>query len=125
VFPENLRYSETHEWIRPEGGLGVCGITHYAQEQLGDVVHVELPAVDTSFKKGDIFGTIESVKASSDLYAPVSGTVVEVNRNLSEEPELVNQDPYGKGWMIVMELENPEELDHLLSASDYEKLVHG
>ncbi len=125
MFPEDLRYSESHEWVRLEGGLGVIGITYYAQEQLGDVVHVELPPVDTSLKKGDIFGTIESVKASSDLYAPVSGTVVEVNGDLSEEPERINQDPYGKGWMIVVEMEYPEELDHLLTASAYEKLVSG
>jgi len=123
MVPEELRYTREHEWIRVAGGRGTVGITHHAQEQLGDVVYVELPAVGSEVKAGQPFGVVESVKSVSDLYAPVSGRVVAVNERLRDAPELVNQDPYGGGWMIEVELADPAELDRLLSAGDYRRLV--
>ncbi|MGH8103720.1 MAG: glycine cleavage system protein GcvH [bacterium] len=123
MVPEDLKYTKTHEWVRMEGGQAVIGITFHAQEELGDVVHVDLPKIDTYFKKGEVFGTIESVKASSDLFMPISGTVSEVNHTLIEQPEFVNTDAYGEGWMITVEIENPSELVQLLSAPQYEKSI--
>jgi len=122
-FPEYLRYTKEHDWARVEGNRVVVGITDYAQQQLGDIVFVELPEVDTEVEQMEPFGTIESVKAVSDLYSPVSGRVVEVNSALENEPELVNTDPYGAGWMIIVEMKDPSELDNLLSAQDYMELV--
>ncbi|MBW2039645.1 MAG: glycine cleavage system protein GcvH [Deltaproteobacteria bacterium] len=119
-FPEELKYIETHQWIKPEGTVGTVGITDYAQDQLGEVVLVELPKVGNSVKKGEVFGTIESVKAVSDLYSPVNGEVKEVNEELYDEPKLVNDDPYGKGWMLKVEMADLDQLDDLLSASDYQ-----
>lgn len=123
TYPEELFYSEDHEWLRVDGSRGTIGITDYAQGELGDVVYVELPKVGDEFKAGDNFGTVESVKSVSDLYIPVSGKVVEVNEELDGAPELVNQDPYGKGWMIVVEMADPNETSDLMSASDYEAFV--
>ncbi len=123
MVPEELRYTREHEWIRVAGARGTVGITHYAQEQLGDVVYVELPEVGSEVKAGQPFGVVESVKSVSDLYAPVSGRVVAVNERLKDAPELVNQDPYGDGWLIEVELADPAELDRLLSAGDYRRLV--
>ena len=123
MYPENLRYTSEHEWIRSEGGRGVVGITHFAQEALGDVVYVELPETGRMLKSGEAFGAVESVKSVSDLYSPVSGTVVEVNAELAGHPELVNQDPYGEGWMIVIEMADPAEPDRLLSADAYQGML--
>lgn len=119
MYPQDLRYTREHEWIRVEGDRGVVGITAYAQEQLGDVVYVELPKVGANVQDGKTFGVVESVKTASDLYAPVSGTVAEVNEKLVDRPELVNQDPYGEGWMIVVKMSDPSQVGALLSASDY------
>jgi glycine cleavage system H protein len=123
VYPRDLRYTKEHEWIRVEGNRGVVGITFYAQEQLGDVVFVELPKVGTKLEQGKPFGVVESVKTASDLYAPVSGTVAEVNERLVDQPELVNKDPYGEGWMIVIELADPSQVNSLLTAEQYEALL--
>jgi glycine cleavage system H protein len=122
-FPENLKYTKEHDWARVEGNRAVVGITDYAQQELGDVIFVELPETDNEVEHMEPFGTIESVKAVSDLYSPVSGRVVETNGVLENEPELVNTDPYGKGWMIVVEMSDPSELDTLMSAEEYSTLV--
>jgi glycine cleavage system H protein len=119
-FPEDIKYIATHQWIRPEGASGTIGITDYAQEQLGEVVLVELPDVGSAVQKGAVFGTIESVKAVADLYSPVDGEVKEVNEAVYDEPNLVNGDPYGKGWMLKVEMSDPGQLDDLLSAGDYQ-----
>ncbi len=121
----NARYTESHEWVRLEGDAMVCGITDHAQEELSDVVYVELPEVGASFNRGDQFGVIESVKAASDLYMPVSGEILAVNQELLNSPELVNKDPYGKGWMIKIKPSNPAEWDSLLTPEEYEKSVTG
>ncbi|RME46232.1 MAG: glycine cleavage system protein GcvH, partial [Caldilineae bacterium] len=112
-----------HEWARKEGDLIVVGITDYAQESLSDVVYVELPAVGDTFKQGDIFGVVESVKAASDLYMPVSGKVVEINEKLSEQPELVNEDPFGEAWMLKVAPSDPAEWDSLLTPEAYEASI--
>lgn len=122
-FPDLLKYTKDHEWISIDGDIGTIGITDYAQGELGDVVFVELPAVGKSVKQHDAFGTIEAVKAVSDLYAPVSGTVTAVNTQLEKEPELVNKDPYQAGWMIKLKVANANELGTLLSAAAYRELV--
>jgi glycine cleavage system H protein len=123
TFPENLKYTKDHEWIRVDGDTGTVGITDYAQGELGDVVFVELPAVGKTLKAYDTFGTIEAVKAVSDLYSPVSGSVVEINTALEKTPELVNRDPYNAGWMIKIKISHPAELNDLLDAAAYKKLV--
>ncbi|MHB1419643.1 MAG: glycine cleavage system protein GcvH [Bacillota bacterium] len=125
MYPEDLKYSIEHEWIKVEGNKGKVGITHYAQDTLGDVVFVELPAEGDRFAVGETFGVVESVKAVSDLYAPVTGKVVAINEEILDKPELVNKDPYVQGWMIELELENLQELDQLLTAEAYQKLVKG
>ena len=117
------KYQESHEWARQEGDLIVCGITDHAQDSLSDVVYVELPAVGRALKQGEVFGVVESVKAASDLYMPMSGEIVEVNTTLADTPETVNTDPYGGGWMIKFKPTNPAEWDSLLSALDYEKIA--
>ena len=122
-FPANLRYTKEHEWARQEGNRVVVGITDYAQKELGDVVFVELPEVGTTIAAMDTFGVVESVKAVSDLYAPVSGTVVEANTVLEDQPELVNASPYGQGWMVVIEVTHLEELQQLLTATEYQAYV--
>jgi glycine cleavage system H protein len=123
LYPRELRYTREHEWIRVEGARGVVGITAFAQDQLGDVVFVELPKSGTSVEQNKTFGVVESVKTASDLYSPVSGVVVEVNQALVDRPELVNQDPYGEGWMIVISIADASELGRLLSADQYEALL--
>jgi glycine cleavage system H protein len=120
VYPQELRYTREHEWIRQEGDRGVVGITQFAQEQLGDVVFVDLPKVGTTVEMGKPFGVVESVKTASDLYAPVTGEVLAVNDALVDRPELVNQQPYGEGWMIELKLTDPAQLHGLLSAEQYE-----
>lgn len=121
----NARYAETHEWVRQEGGLAVLGITDHAQDELSDVVYVELPVIGDSFAKGDTFGVVESVKAASDLYMPMGGEVVAVNESLVDSPELVNEDPFGQGWMIKFEPSDPGEWNDLLSPEAYEASVTG
>jgi glycine cleavage system H protein len=122
-FPEDLKYSKEHEWVLVEGSVATVGITDYAQDQLGDIVFVELPAIGDKVSKEDAFGVVESVKAVSDIYAPVSGKVLEVNDDLPDNPEMVNEDPYGDGWMIKIEINDSDELQDLMSAAEYEAYV--
>jgi glycine cleavage system H protein len=122
MYPSDLKYTKDHEWVRVSGGQAHVGITDYAQKQLGDVVFLELPEVGKTLNKGDVFGTIESVKAVSELYAPVSGEVVEVNTHLSQHPESVNSDPHA-AWMIVMKLSNPADAGDLLDNAAYADLT--
>ncbi len=122
-FPEDLKYTREHEWVLVEGSIATVGITDYAQEQLGDVVYVELPAVGDKVSREDAFGVVESVKAVSDVYAPVSGEVVEVNDDLTENPGMINEDPYGDGWFIKVEMSDPSELEELMSAEEYRAYV--
>jgi glycine cleavage system H protein len=119
--PEELQYTRSHEWVRTEGDTATIGITDHAQDELGDVVFVELPEVGATFDAGDSFGTVESVKAVSDLYIPVGGEVTEVNEALNDQPEKINEDPYGEGWMVKLRVS--DEGSGLLSASDYEQFV--
>ncbi len=118
--PENLHYSKDHEWVRTEGDIAVIGITDYAQNSLGDVVYVELPKAGEAFSANESFGSVESVKAVSEMFTPVSGNVVEVNESLNDEPEKVNGDPYGEGWMVKLKMSNSGEVDSLLTAAEYE-----
>jgi glycine cleavage system H protein len=122
-YPENLYYTKDHEWIRVDGENGTVGITDFAQEQLGDVVHVQLPRIGEKFEAHDTFGEVESVKTFSELYVPVSGQVIEVNDRLADAPELVNSSPYNEGWMIKVKMSNSGEVDSLLSASEYEDFL--
>ena len=121
-FPENLKYTDSHEWIRVEGGIAVIGITDYAQGELGDVVFVDIPEL-SQVGAGDSFGSIEAVKTVSDLIAPLAGTLTEINPALEGNPELVNSDPYGEGWMVKMAMENPADLDELMDVNSYKALV--
>lgn len=123
MTPEDSKYAKSHEYVHVEGGVGTIGITDYAQKELGDVVFVELPQVGSQLESGDELGSIESVKAVSELFAPVSGEVVEVNEALAEKPELINTDPYGDGWMIRIRLSDTSELDDLMNAEEYEEYV--
>jgi len=122
-FPEDLKYSKQHEWVLVESGVATVGITDYAQDQLGDIVFVELPAVGDKVSKEDAFGVVESVKAVSDIYAPVSGKVLEVNDDLPENPEMLNEDSYGDGWIIKIEMNDLDELQDLMTAAEYEEYV--
>lgn len=122
-FPEDLRYSKEHEWVRVEGGTAVIGITDFAQDELGDIVFVELPEAGKTMQANDTFGVAESVKTVSDLYSPVSGEVVEINSTLEDEPESVNNSPYGDGWMIKVKMSDPSQADGLMSAADYKAMV--
>jgi glycine cleavage system H protein len=119
-FPAGLRYTKEHEWIRVEGSQAYVGITDYAQQELGDVVYVELPEAGGALRSMKPFGVVESVKAVSDLFSPVSGAVTQVNEELFNRPELVNNDPYGQGWMLLVEISDPSQLDALLTAEQYE-----
>ncbi len=116
---KGLLYAESHEWVRLEDGEAVVGISDFAQEELNDVVYVELPEVGDTFEKGDVFGTVESVKAASDVYMPLSGEVLAVNEELEDSPELVNEDPYGKGWFVRIKVADPSEAEALLDADGY------
>lgn len=118
-FPENLRYTKDHEWIKVDGKEATIGITDFAQRELGDIVYVEVETVGKSLEAGAVFGTVEAVKTVSDLFLPVSGTITELNPQLKGLPELVNTDPYGKGWMIKMTVDNPADVDALLDAAAY------
>ncbi len=122
-IPADLKYTEDHEWVRMDGDTAVVGITDYAQNELGDVVFIEIETEGEEFDKGETFGTIEAVKTVSDLFMPVGGTVSEVNETLADEPELVNKDPYGKGWLIKISVTDPGQFDDLLSADDYKKMI--
>ena len=119
----NLKYTKDHEWIRIEDDIAVVGITDFAQGELGDIVYVEIETIDQNVKMGDVFGTVEAVKTVSDLFMPISGNVIELNEKLESEPELVNNDPYGDGWMVKIKFEKKLELDSLLDAQGYEKLI--
>jgi glycine cleavage system H protein len=121
--PPGLKYSKEHEWVATEEAIATIGITDHAQEQLGEIVYIELPAVGEKVSKDDPFGVIESVKAVSDIYAPVSGTVVEVNEDLPESPEIVNEDPYGDGWLIKIRISDTADFDDLMESSEYEEMV--
>ncbi len=122
-IPTELRYTKEHEWIRIVNGTGIIGITDYAQESLGDITFIELPSTGNSLKRGDTFGVIESVKAASDLYMPVSGEIQEINSELEGAPELVNDEPYEMGWLIKIKIQDEVECESLLFASEYEKII--
>lgn len=122
-FPENLRYTKDHEWIKLEGNVATIGITDFAQHELGDIVYVDISSKGKSLAAEEVFGTVEAVKTVSDLYMPVSGEVLEFNEALKDKPDLVNSSPYGDGWMIKIRLSNPAEIDELLDAAGYQALV--
>lgn len=122
-FPDNLRYTKDHEWIRLEGDEATVGITDFAQHELGDIVYVEIETIGQELNAGDVFGTVEAVKTVSDLYLPVNGSVKEINPKLNSNPELVNNDPYGEGWMAKIKVSNAADIESLLNAEAYQKLV--
>lgn len=122
-FPDGLRYTKEHEWVRVEGDEAVFGVTDYAQDQLGDIVYVELPEVGAEITQGEAFGSVEAVKAVADMYSPVSGEVLAVNDSVNDDPAVINSAPYDEGWMVRARLSDPGQLDDLLSAADYAKLV--
>ena len=124
-FPQNLKYTNEHEWIRVEGDIAYVGITDYAQEQLGDIVFVDIPTVGESLEAGEVFGTIEVGKTISDLFLPVAGEVLEQNEALEENPELVNKDPYGEGWLIKMKPADVKAVEDLLDAEGYKEVING
>jgi glycine cleavage system H protein len=121
--PEDLSYTKDHEWVRTKGDQATVGITDHAQQQLGDVVYVELPKVGDKFEASEPFGSVESVKAVSEVYMPLGGSVVEVNESLNDSPEQVNEDPYGDGWMIRIKIDNPAQVDALLTSIEYEDYI--
>ena len=120
-FPDGLLYSESHEWLKVTGGQATLGLTDYAQSQLKDIVYVELPEIGSEFKKGESIGVVESVKTVADVYSPVTGKIIETNLTLKDSPQLVNEDPYGKGWIVKMEIRNKEELKDLFSSKAYQE----
>ena len=122
-FPAELKYTKDHEWIRLDGNVATIGITEFAQKELGDIVYVEVETVGKSVKANEVFGTVEAVKTVSDLFMPVDGTINELNNALSAQPDLVNNDPYGEGWMIKMTVNNPEDVSALMDAAAYESMV--
>jgi glycine cleavage system H protein len=122
-FPDDLKYSKSHEWVRVEGKQAVIGISAYAAEELGDIVYVELPEEDEELEKDAAFGVIESVKATADLYIPIAGRVVEVNTPLMDSPEVINDDPYGDGWMLTIAIADASELEELMDAETYQKFI--
>ena len=124
-IPEHLKYTKDHEWIRVEGETAIVGITDFAQGELGDIVYVEVETIDEDVTKDEVFGTVEAVKTVSDLFMPLSGTVMEFNEKLDDEPELVNSDPYGEGWMVKVQLSDLEEITDLLDAAAYKTLIGG
>ena len=124
TIPDNLKYTKDHEWIRPEGSTAFVGITDFAQGELGDIVFIEIETLGEHLEKESTFGTIEAVKTVSDLFMPVSGKVIEINGAIGTSPELVNNDPYGKGWLIKIEMDSADQLDTLYDAKGYEKLIH-
>ncbi|MBI4850329.1 MAG: glycine cleavage system protein GcvH [Acidobacteria bacterium] len=122
-YPDNLLYTKDHEWVRVDGTSATVGITHFAQAELGDIVYVELPKVGEKLAQNDSFGSVESVKAVSEIFMPISGAIEKVNEALNDSPEHVNNDPYGEGWMITLKIENPSEIDALMSAAEYEDFL--
>ncbi|HEX5037186.1 MAG TPA: glycine cleavage system protein GcvH [bacterium] len=122
-FPEDLKYSKEHEWVRVSGNIATIGISDYAQDQLGEIVFVELPDEGEEFEKDDAFGVVESVKSVNDIYAPLTGRIVEVNDPVVDSPEIVNEDPYAEGWLVKIEISDPKELGELMSAKDYEAYI--
>ena len=122
-IPVELKYTKDHEWVKIEGDVATVGITDFAQGELGDIVYVEVETLDETLDKEEVFGTVEAVKTVSDLFLPLSGEIIEFNESLEDEPEKVNSDPYGEGWMIKIKLSNPEEVEELLSDSDYKALI--
>ncbi|MDT0675061.1 glycine cleavage system protein GcvH [Autumnicola musiva] len=122
-IPQELKYTKDHEWVRVEGNIATVGITEFAQGELGDIVYVEVETVEENLDREEVFGTVEAVKTVSDLFAPLSGEIVEFNTSLEDEPEKVNDDPFGEGWMVKIKFSNPSELDDLLTAKDYEKII--
>ena len=123
MLPNNLKYTKEHEWIKKEGDYIVVGITDYAQGELGDIVYVELETLNDNIEMGEVFGTVEAVKTVSDLFMPISGEIIEINEKLESEPELVNNDPYGEGWMVKIKCDNISQLDDLLDLDAYESLT--
>ncbi|MDO8963800.1 MAG: glycine cleavage system protein GcvH [Coriobacteriia bacterium] len=123
MYPADLKYDKEHEWVRVEGDTAVIGISHFAQDQLGEVVYVDLPSVGDELTAGETFGEIESVKSVSELYSPVTGEIVEVNDDLDNAPETVNSDPYGEGWMVKIKLADPSQVDAMMSSDEYESFV--
>ena len=123
MYPTNYRYTKEHEWVRVEGDLGVMGITDHAQHELGDIVYVDLPKPGTQVERGKTLGSVESVKAVSDIYAPISGEIAEINEMLATAPEKINEDPHGEAWLVKIRLSNPGEVQQLLSADDYQKYL--
>ena len=123
MYPSNFRYTKEHEWVHVEGGIGVVGITDHAQKELGDIVYVDLPKVGTRLEQGKTLGSVESVKAVSDIFVPVSGEVSEINEILATTPEKLNEDPHGAAWLVKIKLSAPDEVNRLLSAEDYQKYV--
>ncbi|MCI5742976.1 glycine cleavage system protein GcvH [Phocaeicola faecicola] len=123
-FPTNVKYTDEHEWIRPEGEIAFVGITDYAQDQLGDIVFVDVTTEGETLEKGEVFGSIEVVKTVSDLFLPVGGEVLEINPALEEQPELVNKDPYGEGWIIKIKMSDPAELESLMDAEAYKQIIN-
>lgn len=123
TYPENYRYTKEHEWVLVEGTTGTIGITFHAQKELGDIVYVDLPKAGAKYEAGQSIGSVESVKAVSDIYSPVSGEIAEINTSLADGPEKLNEDPHGAAWLVKMTLSNPSELDGLLSAADYQSYI--
>ncbi|MDO9556904.1 MAG: glycine cleavage system protein GcvH [Coriobacteriia bacterium] len=123
MYPKDLKYDCEHEWVKVEGGVAIIGISHFAQDQLGEVVYVDLPLAGDSVNAGESFGEIESVKSVSELFSPVTGEIVEVNDALGDAPEIVNEDPYGEGWMIKITMSDPSELDELMAVDEYEAFI--
>ena len=122
-IPEELKYTEEHEWVRIEDNIAIVGITDFAQGELGDIVYLEIDTLDSQIDSNEVFGTVEAVKTVSDLFMPIAGKVVEVNPSLEDNPELVNEDPYGEGWIIKIDITDESQLDSLLNASDYKSLI--
>jgi len=122
-YPENLLYTKDHEWIRIDGEFAVVGITDFAQKELGDIVYLDITTLNETVEKEKVFGTVEAVKTVSDLFLPVTGTILEINSKINDTPELVNKDPYGDGWIIKLKITNPEEKNELLSVEHYKKLI--
>ena len=122
-IPSNLKYTKDHEWVLVDGAFATVGITDFAQKELGDIVYVEVETLDQTLRKDEVFGTVEAVKTVSDLFLPMSGEIIEFNEDLESNPETVNSDPYGKGWMVKIKILNPDEIEHLLSSEDYKQLI--
>jgi len=124
-LPSELKYTKDHEWIKIEDNIAIVGITDFAQGELGDIVYVDVDTLDDTVEEGDVFGSVEAVKTVSDLFMPLTGEVIEFNEELEDEPELVNSDPYGKGWMIKLEISDASQIDNLLDAEGYKELIKG